>query len=679
MNRLAGEKSPYLLQHADNPVDWFPWSAEAFARARRLDKPIFLSIGYSTCHWCHVMERESFSDAEVAALMNAAFVSIKIDREERPDLDGHFMEVCQRLTGSGGWPLTIVMTPDARPFFAATYVPRAAAFGRMGMVELIPRIVQLWTDEREEVLASADSVAAALAHGEDAGLPGFVPTEAALAEAAGSLADLYDSRSGGFGGAPKFPMPSVFPLLFRLWQRTGDDRALNMAEETLRAMRNGGIFDQVGGGFHHYSTDGEWHVPHFEKMLYDQAQLALSYTEAARATGKPFYGQVAREVIGYVLRDLLLPGGGFASAEDADSEGEEGRFYLWTEGEIQTALGTAAAAFAGRYDLRVPRELPGAVLRRDPSDTASSGAEEETLRQVRDKRPRPLRDDKALADWNGLMIAALARSGSVLGEERFVAAARAAADFVLERLRSEDGRLLHRYRDGEAAIPGFADDHAFLAWGLLELYEATFEEHFLDGSLALTDTMIGHFWDGADGGFFQTADDSTGTVARRKSFTDGVLPSANSVGLLLLLRLGRLTGRLAYQELAERLVRRFPPDASRNALAFSYFLRAVDFFAGPTWEIVVVGDPAAGDTQSMLRALRDRAPANAVILLRPADEAAAAHIVSMAPFTKPHGSLGGRPTAYICRDFRCSRPVTGIDDALALLAGDDTRPGDLVH
>ena len=416
MNHLFGQKSPYLLQHAENPVDWYPWSDEAFARARELDRPVFLSVGYSTCHWCHVMERESFSQRAVAALMNDAFVSIKVDREERPDVDDLYMEVSQRLTGSGGWPLTIIMTPDKKPFFAATYIPREAAYGRIGMLELIPRIRELWKNERDKVLRSAASIVAALVSRPSLEMSGFVVSTAAISQAVRSLAGMYDSSHGGFGDAPKFPMPGVFPFLLRAWERDKDSTARDMADTTLRAIRNGGIFDQIGGGFHRYATDAAWHVPHFEKMLYDQAQLLLAYVDAACSLRESFHGRVAREIAEYVLRDLTTPDGAFASAEDADSEGEEGRFYIWTEREINEHLGPAAPGFAARYDLAPPSGFTAAVLRRDRADTSERGGEEEILLRARERRPRPLRDDKILTDWNGLMIGALARAGQ--GAER---------------------------------------------------------------------------------------------------------------------------------------------------------------------------------------------------------------------------------------------------------------------
>ncbi len=682
MNRLAREKSPYLLQHAENPVDWYPWGDEAFEAARRDDKPVFLSIGYSTCHWCHVMEHESFSDPGVATLMNEVFVSIKIDREERPDLDEHFMRVCQMLTGGGGWPLTVIVTPDRRPFFAGTYIPRDTTFGRMGMLELVPRIREFWKTQRIQVDESVQSIAAELGKADGEGPGGFTPGPNTVVEAARELGSRFDGRNGGFGGAPKFPMPTLISLLLRAWRRDGDRAALDMAERTLAAMRRGGIYDQVGFGFHRYSTDERWHVPHFEKMLYDQALLALAYTEAWQATGKDLYRRTASEVCAYVLRDLRLPEGGFATAEDADSEGVEGRFYVWTEAELQSVLGREdVERLALRYRLRSPAVgpeeggqvilhrlspagmPPGAAAGMPPGAAADAppDALEARLRKARARRPRPLRDDKILADMNGLMIAALARAGRAFDDPTLVEAADAAARCVRDRMLRPDGTLLHRFRDGEAAISGFADDYAFLSWGMLELYEATFDAGWLEQSLMLVDALIARFWDPESGGFFQTSGSLEG-IARRKSFTDGVIPSANAVGLMMLVKLNRITGKSEYQHTAEQLMRAFPGDPVESSISYSYFLCAADYAAGPSSEVVVVGSPEAPDTRAMIKALTRIYAPNAVVIFKPS--AGAAPLARLAPFTAPLHPVDGKATAYVCRDFACSLPVT--DPALAI-------------
>ncbi len=472
-NRLKDSKSPYLLQHADNPVDWYPWGDEAFEKAKREDKPIFLSIGYSTCHWCHVMEHESFEDREVARLLNATFVCIKVDREERPDIDEIYMSVCQMMTGRGGWPLTIIMTPEKQPFFAATYIPRESRYGMTGLLELIPRIRQLWENRRHEVESAAKQITVALSEVKqttsDQGL-----NEGMLKAAYEALATRFDKRNGGFGGAPKFPSPTNLAFLLRYWRRYADPKALEMVEKTLRTMRLGGIYDHVGFGFHRYSTDAEWRIPHFEKMLYDQALLLIAYSEAYQATHKPFYAQTAREIATYVLRDLKAPCGGFYSAEDADSEGEEGKFYTWMISELEKPLGKADARRVakifncsehGNFTEQAGAS-PRNVLYRGPGENGALGIDEKELaayiEKVRQKMfavkalgARPLRDEKILTDWNGLMIVALAKSGAILGESTYIEAARQAASFILDEMVMDDGRLLHRYYDGDKAIDGY--------------------------------------------------------------------------------------------------------------------------------------------------------------------------------------------------------------------------------
>ncbi|MHC5077701.1 MAG: thioredoxin domain-containing protein [Planctomycetota bacterium] len=501
-NRLAGEKSPYLLQHAKNPVHWYPWGKEAFERARKEDKPIFLSIGYSTCHWCHVMAHESFEDPEVARLMNEAFVNIKVDREERPDIDGIYMKFCLMMTGSGGWPLTIVMTPDKKAFFAGTYFPKRSVPGRIGMMDLVPRLRDLWRTRKEEICASAEEVLSVAKRSAD-----FTPGEGLavsdLKRATRQLAARFDEKRGGFGTAPKFPSPHHLLFLLRYWKRTGDSQALHMVERTLQAMGRGGIWDHVGFGFHRYATDADWRVPHFEKMLYDQAGLAMAYTEAFQATQKPAYARTAKEILTYVLRDLKSPEGGFYSAEDADSEGEEGKFYLWKRDEIVALLGKeegewVSKALSVREDGNFAEEATGRktganilFLSPSPSDAEREAggmdlpfeerleAARRRLYEARERRVHPFKDTKILTDWNGLMIAALAKASQAFGKEEYAKAARDAATFILQTLRGPDGRLLHRYRDGEAGLPAHVDDYAFLIWGLIELAEATFETPFL--------------------------------------------------------------------------------------------------------------------------------------------------------------------------------------------------------
>ncbi|MDQ7785669.1 MAG: thioredoxin domain-containing protein, partial [Desulfomonilaceae bacterium] len=507
-NRLLNEKSPYLLQHAYNPVDWYPWGPEAFEKARTEQKPIFLSIGYSTCHWCHVMEHESFENEETAALMNGTFVSIKVDREERPDLDHLYMSVAQMMTGRGGWPLNVIMTPDKRPFFAGTYFPKESRFGRIGMDDLCNRIAELWSTRRDEVLQSAGKIVSAIRQVPDE-QPGEAPDKSVLESAFRQLSQRFDPRRGGFGEAPKFPTPHNMLFLLRYWKRTGDSSALHMVEKTLEALRRGGVYDHVGFGFHRYSTDAEWLVPHFEKMLYDQAMLATAYLEAYQATGNDLYGRTADEIFTYVLRDMTSPQGGFYSAEDADSEGEEGKFYVWTLEEVRRILDDEEAeavteAFSLTADGNFREEATGRItganiphMRKSldqvartldiPVEHARDLVERarRKLFEAREKRIHPHKDDKILTDWNGLMIAALAKGARVLGKPEYARAAAQAADFILGTLRSGDGRLLHRYRDGEAGLPAHVDDYAFFIWGLLELYEASFEVKYLKTALDL--------------------------------------------------------------------------------------------------------------------------------------------------------------------------------------------------
>ena len=695
-NRLASEKSPYLLQHAHNPVDWYPWGEEAFERARREDKPVFLSVGYSTCHWCHVMERESFENEEIAALMNDAFVCVKVDREERPDIDGLYMDVCRMLTGSGGWPLTIVMTAEGKPFFAGTYFPEASRFGRPGMRELIAHIGDIWRNVRAGALRAADEIASALAAPHDsrptetAG-PRAASIEELSARACRDLELLFDERHGGFGEAPKFPLPHNLLFLLRRWKRTKEPKALEMVERTLGAMRLGGIFDHVGFGFHRYSTDERWLIPHFEKMLYDQATLATAYTEAFQATGRVEYARAAREIFAYVLRDMAAPERGFASAEDADSDGVEGKFYLWSEREIREILGEEDAGLAIRlfgvteegnfFDPAAGGKTGENILHLDrPLDAwarALDTAPDELERRVesirkrlfesRGKRIRPSKDDKILVDWNGLMIASLAKGGRALGDPVLVEAARRAADFILLSLRREDGRLLHRYRDGEAAILAQLDDYAFLVWGLIELYQAAFDARTLGEAIRLAWECMRLFDDGESGGFFGSPDDGEPLLARRMEAHDGAIPSGNSVMLSNLLRLSSLTGDAAFERRAARLASAFEPAVSLSPAAHTMFLAALDFAAGPSSAAVIVGSVASEDTRAMIRAVAERYLPNATVLLRPPGAERHEKWLELAPFAEKLVAVDGAVTAYVCRDYTCGLPATGAGGLLRLL------------
>ncbi|MDF0590574.1 thioredoxin domain-containing protein [Candidatus Methanocrinis natronophilus] len=687
-NRLAFESSPYLLQHQDNPVDWHPWGEEAFRKAKDQDKPVFLSIGYSTCHWCHVMARESFEDEEVAGLLNATFVCIKVDREERPDIDAIYMNVASMMTGSGGWPLNVILTPEKKPFFAATYIPRESRFGRIGILDLVPRIGLLWRTERNELLNSAEEVTAALQRMPPE-VPGRSLDETAIRQAYQSLVARFDARNGGFGGAPKFPSAATFLFLLRHARRTGDPGGLSMTEITLNAMRRGGIFDQIGYGFHRYSTDAAWLLPHFEKMLYDQAMIAIGCLEAHQASGDGRYGRIAREVFEYVLRDLRSPEGGFYSAEDADSEGEEGKFYLWTKDELYTVLEGNEADLAARvFDVQeggnFREEATGKLtgknvlhLKSPLGEVAEElGVEEFQLTETmeaarrklfsaREERTRPLLDDKILADWNGLAIAALGKGAQVFGDEALEEAASKAADFVLERMLDGEGRLLHRYREGSAGILGNLDDYAFFIWGLLELYEAGFDVKYLRAAKDLAGDMVRRFHDGKGGGFYFSPVDGEELILRRKDGHDGALPSGNAVAAFDLLRLAKMTADSSLEEIASKAFGAFAPRARAVPAAHLHLLSALDFALGPASEVVIVGDPTSPDTRDMIRALRSEFFPGTVLLFKEVGDRP--EISEVAEFTRDLIMVDGKTTAYVCRGHVCQMPTTDPKEMLAML------------
>src|SRR2546428_3180780 len=612
-NHLANEKSPYLQLHAHNPVAWYPWGEEAFRKGKEENKPIFLSIGYATCHWCHVMEQESFSDPLIGEMMNATFVSIKVDREERPDIDSVYMTVSQMITGGGGWPLNILMTPDKKPFFVSTYIPKEDRFGRPGLLTLIPEVAKAWREKAADIWVSAEKISTALKQN-SGGTAGGQLTKDALTEGDRQLASRFDPVRGGFLPAPKFPSPHQLLFLLRYWKRTGDAKALSMVEKTLEAMRRGGIFDQIGFGFHRYSTDPEWLVPHFEKMLYDQAMLTMAYTEAYQATHKPELRRTAEQVFEYVLRDMRGPTGGFYSAEDADSEGKEGKFYLWTEAEIRAVAAPDADLVIETYGVRkggnftsVEGDIHANVLHlANPPATDEEQRRLETARKklfaVREQRVHPPKDDKILTDWNGLMIAALAAAAQGFDRPDYDAAARRAADFLLTRMRAKGGRLLHRFRDGEAAIPGKLDDYAFLTWGLLNLYESSFDIRYLQAAIDLQRTGMQHFAD-PNGGFFLTADDAEQLLTRPKESYDGAIPSGNSAELLDLVRIGRMTGDPVYESAADKLLRAFSGDVTAAPSGHTALLSGLDFALGPSFEIVLAGTPDAPDLKALRTAL----------------------------------------------------------------------------
>jgi hypothetical protein len=687
-NRLIEEKSPYLLQHAHNPVDWYPWGDEAFARARKEGKLIFLSIGYSTCHWCHVMAHESFEDAEVAALLNLDFISIKVDREERPDIDRVYMQVCQRLTGSGGWPLSIIMTPDGVPVFAGTFIPKNDRYGRMGMIKLLPTITAKWKDDPEQLRASGEKVLESLRPKAQVASSDKIDRQV-FTVAENQLKKSFDKKYGGFGNAPKFPRPHSLAFLLRRYRQTGDKKLLEMAEMTLQAMRRGGIYDQVGFGFHRYSTDAEWLVPHFEKMLYDQAGLALAYIEAYQVTGRQEYARTVREIFTYLLRDMSAPEGGFYSAEDADSEGVEGKFYLWSEVEITKVLGKKDADLFkriysteknGNFDDEITGEDTGTNILHLAEPLVNRSGEvgiaqkrlrkkmDQDLRKLfveREKRVRPHRDDKIITAWNGLMVSALARGGQALGEEQYVATAGLTADFILAKLRNREGRLLRRYRDGEAAIPAFADDYAFLARGLLDLYAATLEPQRLGQAVELADDLVRLFHDEDNGGLYETARDAEQLVLRPKNAYDGALPAASSVALEVYARLFLLTADVRWQKLADRLLLALSPEVLRYPAGYAQLLQGAAWLLESSREVVIAGTPGTPAFNAMRAVVNDSYAPKSVFILHSTDDA---EIVKLAPYVEWMLPVKGQAAAYVCQDFTCQKPLTDPQELKRQLA-----------
>jgi uncharacterized protein len=677
-NHLVHEKSPYLLQHAQNPVDWYPWGDEAFSRAVREDRPVFLSVGYATCHWCHVMAHESFEDPEVAELLNQGFVCIKVDREERPDIDSVYMGVCQLMTGQGGWPLTIVMTPDKKPFFAATYIPKESRFSMTGLLNLLPRITSAWQEQRKDLLRSADKILDALLPAADT-ISSDGPGNETLDEAYEELLLQFDPEYGGFGNAPKFPTPHTLLFLMRYWKRTGKKRALAMVEKTLGEMQKGGICDQIGGGFHRYSTDPKWRVPHFEKMLYDQALLLMAYTEAFQITRNQTYLKTAEAIIRYVLRDLTSLDGAFLSAEDADSPGGEGAFYTWTTGEIQEVLGDEDAALATlvfsiteRGNFQSPELGPGTnLLYRTQSWSQIANAlaiPEQDLKvrldsirarlfSMRQQRARPSCDDKVLTDWNGLFIAALAQAARVFERPTYLLAAERGMQFIFSHMLNAKGGLSHRFRTGEAGIDGFGDDYAFIIHALIELYETGFDEKYLSAACSLNEYLVRHFRDETDGGFFTIAESSEPLILKKKETYDGAIPSCNSVSFSNLLRLGGLTGKPEYTEKAAALNRFFQHAVTGSPSGHSWFLCGLLYATGPSQEVVVAGDPELSDTMALVSATRALYLPSVLILLHPTGERGSL-VSQLAPFTTDYAMKDGKATAYVCTSHACSRPVT---------------------
>ncbi len=681
-NRLINETSPYLLQHAHNPVDWYPWGQEAFERAKKDDKPVFISIGYSTCHWCHVMERESFENEQIAGIMNQYFICIKVDREHRPDVDGIYMNAVQMMTDSGGWPLSVFLTPEGKPFYGGTYFPPKDIYGRPGFERVLLSIAEAWKNKRQELVDSSEKISKVLAS-----LTGPTEKEALSADMLKAGFDYFrttfDAANGGFGPAPKFPQPTNLSMLLSYWHRTNDTQALQMVEKTLDVMAKGGIYDHIGGGIHRYATDGRWLVPHFEKMLYDQALVSKVYLQAYQATGDKKYAATAREIFDYVLRDMTDPEGGFYSAEDADSEGKEGVFYVWDTKQIKSILDKdEAEIFAAYYsvtdkgnfeDNKTILNIEISIAQLEEKFQKDQTAIMKFLANARSKifnerakRIRPHRDDKIITAWNGLMISSLAYGGAILQEEKYIRAAEQAAKFTLNALHKK-GRLMRYYRQGQAVELAFLDDYAFTIMDFLDLYGASFETKWLIEAKMLAEEMIKLFADNEQGGFFLTGKDSEKLIARIKPSTDGVIPSGNSAAAFALLKLGKLTMNQYFTEQGGKVLESFSRQLKQSSGYSSEMLTALNFWLGPTQEIVIAGNADAADTQQMLKLIRNKFLPNAVILLHQQEKNDSA-IDKTIPFIENLTVAEGKATAYVCENYACNRPVNNIDDLDKILS-----------
>ena len=675
-NRLAHETSPYLLQHAHNPVDWHPWGDEAFARARAEDKPILLSIGYSACHWCHVMERECFEDPDIAALMNASFVNVKVDREERPDVDDVYMRAVQLMIGRGGWPLTVFLTPDGKPFHGGTYFPPVDRHGMPGFPRVLDGIARAYRERPEDVAKAVAQLLDGVQRADEAA-PGDAALDPTLPRrAAEALLRHVDEAHGGLGDAPKFPHTRVFQLLLRQWRATQRQDLRDAVELTCRRMADGGIYDQVGGGFHRYSVDARWLVPHFEKMLYDNAEIPRLYLELYQATGDPAHRRVVEETLDYLLREMRHPDGGFHSATDADSEGEEGKFFVWTPSEVAAVIDPRDVELVCRYwditdegnfegkniaHVTLTVEQTAMCFGRSPDDVARTLASaRQRLYAARRLRVPPACDDKILTSWNALLIGTLADAGRVLDEARYVTAAAAAAEFLWTRVR-RDGRLLHGWAKGLAKQDAFLDDHAFLASALLDLYEATGDTLHLGRARELIDVLEARFHDDAAGGYFFAPHDGQSLIVRTKSGTDGSIPSGNGVAGLTLLRLHNLTGDERFRARAEEILRLYHAGATQNPFGYTTWLEALERWSEGATEVIVIGTPDAPDTAALWRAAASRwIPHRTLVRVRPG-------AIDVPAVARDRPQVDGRATAYVCRHFTCSRPVHTADELAALL------------
>ena len=673
-NRLINETSPYLLQHANNPVDWHPWGEEALERARSEDKPILLSIGYSACHWCHVMERESFEDETIAGLMNENFVSIKVDREERPDLDQVYMQAVQMLTGSGGWPMTVFLTPEGKPFYGGTYFPPDDRQGMPGFPRLLTSIAEAYSTNRGEVDRVTQQLTTQMSQSNQVPQGTSILTVDILHQAYSSLATNFDYQNGGFGNAPKFPQPMTPEFLLRYYHHGYNPRALELVELTLEKMAYGGIYDQIGGGFHRYSTDPYWLVPHFEKMLYDNALLARLFLHTYLITGRALYRRVVEETLDYVLREMTDPSGGFYSAQDADSEGVEGKFFVWSPGEINAVMGdTDGEVFAGYYGVTAGGNFEGKNIlniRQNPEEFAETkgltadqlgdiiNRGSKALLEVREQRIHPMRDDKVLSSWNGLMLRSFAEAAAALGRPDYLAVAIKNAGFLVGSMKS-DGRLLRTYRDGQAKLLGYLEDYSFVIDGLLALYEATFDLRWLEEAVTLADSMIELFWDEGIGGFYDTGSDHETLVIRPRDVFDNAQPCGGSVASDVLLRLAVFTGKSDYSAKAAVPLRSLHQAMSQSPGGTGHWLSALDFYVSPPKEIAVIGprdDPA---TQALLDTVFHRFLPNKVVMgVEPPLSPTVGNSGSDIPLLAGRGMVGGLPSAYVCQNYACQLPVT---------------------
>jgi uncharacterized protein YyaL (SSP411 family) len=678
-NRLINETSPYLRQHAHNPVDWYAWGEEALAEARAKDKPIFLSIGYSACHWCHVMERESFEQEATAAVMNELFVNIKVDREERPDLDSIYMDAVQAMTGQGGWPMSVFLTPDGKPFYGGTYFPPQPRYGMPSFVQVLRSVSEAYQQRRDQVEGQAERLTSMLRRSAQFESQAVDLGTDTLDEAVKQLHQYFDDQNGGFGSQPKFPQPMTLEFILTQYLRTGDLDTLYMAELTLEQMALGGLYDQLGGGFHRYSVDAHWLVPHFEKMLYDNAQLLLIYLHAWQLNRIPLYEHVVQQTTDYVLREMTAPTGGFYATQDADSEGEEGKFFIWTPAELESVLGaedakifaayygvTERGNFEGKNILHV--RLPAESVAQESHLTAAQleqrlAACREKLFAEREKRVKPARDEKILVEWNGLMIHALAEVGVALGRPDALEAAIAAANFILSHMSQPDGKLYRSYKDGQARLNAYLEDYAAFARALLALYEATFDLRWLGEASRLTRLIFEQFHDGEKGGFFQTGIDHETLVTRRKDYIDNAVPSGNSLTAELLLRLAVLVDRDTYRREATRVILTLKDAMAQQPTGFGRMLTALHTLLQPSQEIAIIGDPAGAATQALLAEVRQRYLPTTVLALRKPDAE------TVLPLLVDRGLVNGQPAAYVCENYACKLPVTTPEALAGLLDG----------